>query len=184
MKDRFSIILVLLFALTLGLQPATAKKPLTTITFEDIPDYQVVDTLQVSGATIYSPLWGAYGAIVADINDHNLGSDGLLYANDKAIWGEAVPWGVTITFDSPTTVVKFGFAISRYWPDEPIFVDLYGPGQSGLRETRVLSLAEPIYNWRNTQFSYHGPAVEQVVIRFSDALLRADFVIDNLVFHN
>ncbi|MAU12130.1 MAG: hypothetical protein CL607_20075 [Anaerolineaceae bacterium] len=176
MKTKFSFLLVLLLMLVVGIQPAVAKKPLTTITFDELPEHVIMGSEYIKGATIeYLGVTGF--AIFGDGS-----APGLDYIQDKCLWG--YPKGeMMITFDKPTSVLEFGVAIATNdMLAHTVIIDLYKPGNGSLRDSVTLSTA-PKYAASETLFTYHGAAIERVVIRFTESEWDYGFMIDNIVFH-
>lgn len=171
MKTKFSFLLVLLLALVIGIQPAIAKKPLTTLTFDE-----PVVGVSFDNGTIVEP-WcsGPLNLCGPYVDGHALGGDGTL----------------TMTFDRPTTVIEFGIAVEldyvAWWDYQPwndvFIIDLYGPGQSGLRETIVLGASPASDFIMDGYFNYRGSAIETVVFHIAPHYQPTTWYIDNLVFH-
>ncbi|MAU12128.1 MAG: hypothetical protein CL607_20065 [Anaerolineaceae bacterium] len=171
MKIKFSFLLVLLLALSLGVQPAVAKKPLTTVTFDE-----PVVGVSFDNGSIYEP-WcsGPLNLCGPHVDGNALASTGTL----------------TLTFDKPTTVIEFGVAVeldyvvwSDYQPWDDVFiVEVYGPGQSGLRETIVFGVTPVSEFMMNGYFTYSGPAIKSIVIRLGEPYQPSGWYLDNLVFH-
>lgn len=180
MKNKFTIFLVLLLALTLGIQPTIAKKPLTTITFDEVPSQGFV-TLYVNGVTFEYDTLGAVAAV--DFGDICPGGqDGITYLQGKCLTGQTAGQ-LILTFDKPTTLIEFGFALATIEPvTDAVIVDLYSPGLGKLRET-IIASATPLPLTAEGLFSYSGPAVNRVVINFAEGPGFASFSLDNLVFH-
>lgn len=184
MKTKFSFLLVLLLTLVIGAQPAVAKKPLTTIAFDGAPEGGF-SHLDLDGVTFDYPNWGTYGAAINyEEPDWALTIDGLKYIDGWYLGAEVVPENLVITFDKPTTVVEFGFAIPMSSPTDSVLIDLYQPGHNKLRESVVFTMSPSTEIWREEQFIYRGPAINKVVISFPNLPLRYDFRLDNLTFQN
>jgi hypothetical protein len=180
MKKRYFVVSLLLtvalVVITAG--PVLAKKPLTTLTFDEL-DYQLVDGLNVNGVT--------FGFQSGDAWYHGptpLGT--LTYIQPPELEGSAMGT-LTLTFDQPTTVVKFGVALGGYIPiPDPLpagaTVDLYRPGKGRIRQNITLQTSHnPDYS--EGLFSYSGPAVKTVVITFDWQSGATRFMLDNLEFH-
>lgn len=170
MKTKFSFLLVLLLTLVIGAQPAVAKKPLTTISFDD-----PVVGVSFDNGSIVEP-WCSDPQLCGPYVDGNaLGGGGTL----------------TMTFDKPTTVIEFGVAVELdyvvwydYHPWNDVFIiDLYGPGQSGLRQTIVLGASPASDFVMDGYFSYRGSAVEKVVFHIAPQYQPTTWYLDNLVLH-
>lgn len=176
MKTKFSFLLVLLLTLVISTQPAVAKKPLTTITFDDVVNVPGVYTWDADGATL--EYVDGTGAHIGDLDV--LGP--FTYIQSMAFEGES-DGDLVISFDRPTTVVGFGVAISENDAiTDAIRVDLYGPGNSGLRETHFVSLSV-LSRWSEGTFYYDGPAVTRIVIHVDDTYWFTGLWVDNIVFH-
>lgn len=183
MKNKFTIFLVLLLALTLGIQPTIAKKPLTTITFDGYTLWQPVNRLTRDGVTYKFTVHGnesdaaQFGVVPS--------SSTLTQVQGHVLEGPSIG-ELTLEFDKPTTIIEFGVALYRRFPiNNALTIDLYRPGHNELRETISVSTS-PDPDFSEGYFSYHGPAVKKIVINFIEipGIYYYYFNIDNLVFHN
>ena len=174
MKKRYFVVslllTVVLVIMTAG--PVLAKKPLTTLTFDDPPPMQPANGLNVNGVT--------FGFQSGDAWYHGVGPV-TTYIQTPNLEGDAAGT-LTLTFDQPTTVVEFGVAL---WTSATLpagaTVNLYRPGKGWLRQTIALATsADPMFT--EGRFIYSGPAVKTVVITF-DSQNAPRFMLDNLVFH-
>ncbi|MAU12129.1 MAG: hypothetical protein CL607_20070 [Anaerolineaceae bacterium] len=175
MKTKFSFLLVLLLMLVVGIQPAVAKKPLTTITFDEVTKINR-DTWVADGITFEY----AEGSLFTVCT----GIEGGTYTEGAVLCGES-DGILTVTFDKPTTVVEFGVALTEDYPlSDAIIVDLYGPGNSGLRETIYVPTVPAVSYWSEGHLVYQGPAVDKIVFHIDPDLWFTGWWIDNVVFHD
>lgn len=173
MKTKFSFLIVLLLTLVIGIQPAIAKKPLTIYPFDEATFLGIDDE-------------GVGTWITDDLMFEYHGSGGCLTCSGEILNMETDPDAeLTITFEKPTTVVEFEVAISAHYPvADGIFVDVYGPGQSGLRESFVVPvLTLNDFGYHEGYFAYDGAAVKKVVLHFLQGQPWYGFTVDNLVYH-
>ena len=175
---RAAIIVTLaVTALVLAAGPVLAAKPLTVLTFDEIP-FQPVDGLNHNGVSFGFQIGGV---LSTDAYYHSGGPGQTTYVQDPSLEGNAAGT-LTLTFDQPTTVIEFGVVLSTFMPlPAGVTVDLYRPGKGMLRETVPLATS-PMPFWTEGLFSYTGPAVKTVVVTF-DSVNAGRFALDNLTFH-
>jgi hypothetical protein len=177
---RFVLIVSLLVLLPFAFSaPAVAAKPVTTLTFDEVP-FQPVNGLSVSGVTFGFQIGGIPSS---DANYNAFGPGATTFVQDPSLEGNAA--GVlTLTFDQPTTVLEFGLARSCICTLTPgVSVELFKPGAAG-RSRQVISLTtSPLVSFSEAMFSYSGPAIQTAVISFPSAGLALRFAFDNLTFH-
>lgn len=179
MKKRYFVVSLLLAVVlvvtTAG--PVLANKPLTTLTFDELP-YQQVDGLNYNGVTFGFQINGVPSN---DAWYHGVAPPGLTYVMPPNLEGNAMGT-LTLTFDQPTTVVEFGVALNTgaTLPAGAV-VDLYRPGKGWIRQTIPLQTS-PIPTFSEGLFTYSGPAVKTVVVNF-DQINASRFILDNLKFH-
>ena len=177
---RFVFVLSLLVLLPFAFSaPALAAKPVTTLTFEEVP-FQPVNGLSVSGVTFGFQIAGVPSA---DAFYGGFGPGSTTYVQDPSLEGNSA--GVlTLTFDQPTTVLEFGIARSCFCTLTPgVSVELFKPGAAG-RSREVISITtSPIVSFSEALFSYSGPAIQTAVISFPSPELAIRFALDNLKFH-
>jgi len=131
-----------------------------TITFDELP-FQPVDGLTFNGVTFGFTV-GAQPS--TDANFNSFGPGQITYVQDPSLEGNAA--GVlTLTFASPTPLLKFGVAIDCVCTLSPGFnVHLFGAGNSDLGTTAVNT--QPLISFSEGQFSHTGTAVTKAVITF------------------
>ncbi len=155
---------------------ARAARPLTTLTFTELP-FQPVDGLSVEGVT-----FGFQIASVAstDANYNSGGPGSTTYVHDPSLEGNAA--GVlTLTFARPTNVLSFGLARSCMCSLQPgVSVELFAPSGKSLGVRNVDT--EPLVSFSEGQFTYSGHMVRKVVISFPDAGAASRFALDNLTY--
>jgi len=179
MKKRIFVASLLIVAVLIGMTggPVFAKKPLTILTFDEIP-YQSVDGLNFNGVTFGFQIGGVPSL---DAYYHEGGPGQITYVQDPSLQGNTAGT-LTLTFDQPTTVVEFGVALNT---DASLpagaTVDLHRPGAGLLRQSIALATS-PNPTFTEGLFSYSGPAVKTVVITF-DSASAGHFALDNLKFH-
>jgi hypothetical protein len=179
MKKSVFMVSLLIAIMLIGViaGPVFAEKPLTTLTFDEIP-FQPVDGLSFNGVHFGFQIGGASST---DANYNSAGPGQITYVNDPSLEGDAAGT-LTLTFDQPTTVVEFGVALSTLQSlPAGVTVDLHRPGRGLLRQTISLSTS-PNPSFTEGLFSYTGPAVKTVVITF-DSASASRFALDNLDFH-
>ena len=179
MKKRyFEVSLLLAVVLVvMAAGPVLANKPLTTLTFDELP-FQPVDGLYFNGVT--------FGFQINDVNSddawYHLDGPDTTYVQAPSLEGDA-EGTLTLTFDQPTTVVEFGVALSTgVTLQAGATVDLYRPGKGWLRQNITLATS-PNPAFSEGLFSYSGPAVKTVVITFDWQSDDTRFMLDNLKFH-
>lgn len=177
---RFALLLVLLVLLPFAFAtPALAAKPVTTLTFDELP-FQPVDGLSFSGVTFGFQIGGVPST---DANYGAFGPGSTTFVQDPSLEGNSA--GVlTLTFDQPTTVLEFGLARSCICTLTPgVSVELFKPGAPG-RPRQVITLTtSPVVSFSEALFSYSGPAIQTAVITFPSSGLAIRFALDNLKFH-
>jgi hypothetical protein len=177
---RFVLILSLLVLLPFAFSaPALAAKPVTTLTFDELP-FQPVDGLSISGVTFGFQLGGVPST---DANYGAFGPGSTTYVQDPSLEGNSA--GVlTMTFDQPTTVLEFGIARSCGCTLTPgVSVELLQPGAAGRSRGVNTLTTSPIISFSEALFSYSGPAVQTAVITFPSSGVAPRFALDNLKFH-
>ena len=184
MKKRCFVVSLLLTVVLVVMSagPVLAKKPLTTLAFDELP-FQPVDGLYFNGVTFGFQIGGFSSN---DAWYHAGGPGQITYVQDPSLEGNAMGT-LTLTFDQPTTVVEFGVALGYIPIPDPLpagaTVDLYRPGKGWLRQIIPLTTSPTIAFWTEGLFSYSGPAVKTVVITFDRQSGATRFMLDNLKFH-
>jgi hypothetical protein len=177
---RFVVLLSLLVLLPFAFSaPVQAAKPVTTLTFDELP-FQPVDGLSFGGVTFGFQIGGVPST---DANYASAGPGSITFIDDPSLEGNAE--GVlTLTFDKPTTVLEFGVARSCTCVLSPgVAVELFKPGAAGHSRGVMTVTTTPIISFSEALFSYSGPAIKTAVLTFPSAGLATRFVIDNLKFH-
>lgn len=173
MKNKFTIFLVLLLALSVGIQSAVAEKPLTTITFDEVPE-QRITSIYINGVTFELPYYGPCGAQIVNADNQ---ADGIFLVDMRGNSFQAESlYDLMMTFDKPTTVLGLDFATAVNYP---VFVDLYRPGIGSLRDTQLINVEEAYYY--EGHFAYRGPAIQKAVINFPNQW-PTEFWVDTVVF--
>lgn len=176
---RFVLLLSLLVLLPFAFSaPALAAKPVTTLTFTELP-VQPVDGVSVSGVTFGFEIGGVSSA---DANYGGFGPGSITFVQDPSLEGNS--GGVlTLTFDRPTTVLEFGIARSCICTLTPgVSVELFKPGAAD-RSRGVMSMTtRPVAIFSEAHFSYSGPAIQTAVITFPSPEVAPRFALDNLTF--
>jgi hypothetical protein len=157
--------------------PALAAKPLTTLTFDELP-FQPVDGLSFNGVTFGFQIGGIPSA---DAVYNGFGPGVTTYVQDPSLEGSATG-ALTLQFDHPTTILRFGIARNCLCTLTPgVSVQLVSPG--GHHSQALISLpTASLGTYSETLFSYAGPAVQTAVITFPSANDAGRFALDNLTF--
>ena len=177
---RFVLLLSLLVLLPFAFSaPALAAKPVTTLTFDELPS-QPVDGLSFSGVTFGFQIGGVPSA---DAYYGGSGPGSIAFVQDPSLEGNS--GGVlTLTFDQPTTVLEFGIARSCSCTLTPgISVELFKPGAAGRSRSLITATTSPVVSFSEALFSYSGPAIQTALVTFPSAGLATRFALDNLKFH-
>lgn len=177
---RFVLLLSLLLLLPFAFSaPALAAKPITTLTFDELP-FQPVDGLSFSGVTFGFQLGGAPST---DANYGAFGPGFITFVQDPSLEGN--PAGVlTLTFAQPTTVLEFGIARNCLCTLTPgVSVEVFKPGVAGRSRRVVTQTTSPVVLYSEALFGYSGPAIQTAVITFPSPGLAGRFALDNLKFH-
>jgi hypothetical protein len=176
---RFILLLSLLVLLLSAFSaPALAAKPVTTLTFGELP-FQPVDGLSISGVTFGFEIGGVPSA---DAHYGAFGPGSTTFVQDPSLEGNS--GGVlTLTFDQPTTVLEFGIARSCICTLTPgLSVELFKPGAAGHSRGVITLTTTPVVSFSEALFSYSGPAIQTAVITFP-SITASRFALDNLQFH-
>lgn len=177
---RFLLVISLLVLLPLAFSAsAQAAKPVTTLTFDELP-LQPVNGLSVSGVTFGFEIGGVPST---DARYHAFGPGSTSFVQDPSLEGNAA--GVlTLSFDQPTTVLEFGIARNCFCTLTPgVSVELFKPGAAGRSRGVLAMTTSPVVSFSEALFSYSGPAIQTAVIRFPSSGLAGRFALDNLKFH-
>lgn len=168
-----SLLALMLFAFS---APALAEKPLTTLTFDELPS-QPVDGLSVNGVTFDFDLG-------ADARYGSSGPGSILYVQDPSLEGNSYG-ALTLTFDQPTTVLEFGIARSCFGCTlaPGVAVELFKPGGHDRSDRIITMTTSPHGSFSQALFSYSGPAIQKAVVRFPSPEQAFRFALDNLRFH-
>lgn len=172
-----SLLALMLFAFS---SPALAEKPLTTLTFGELPS-QPVNGLSFNGVTFGFQIGGVPST------DARYGSGGpgsTLYVQDPSLEGNAFGT-LTLTFDQPTTVLEFGIARSCFGCTlvPGVAVELFKPGAPDRSYGVTTMTTSPHGSFSEALFSYSGPAIQKAVITFPSPGAASRFAFDNLRFH-
>ena len=156
---------------------AIAARPLTTLTFDELP-VQPVDGLSIGGVTFGFRIGGIPSG---DAVYNGFGPGVTTYVEDPSLEGSATGT-LTLQFDHPTTILRFGIARNCLCTLTPgVSVQLSSPGgqhSQGLISRPTTSLG----TFSETLFSYVGPAIQTAVITFPSANDAGRFALDNLTF--
>lgn len=176
---RFVLLLSLLVLVPFAFSaPALAAKPVTTLTFDEVP-FQPVDGLSIGGVTFGFQIGGTPST---DAFYGGFGPGNTTYVQDPSLEGNSA--GVlTLTFDQPTTVLEFGIARSCICTLTPgVSVELFKPGAAGNSREVITMTTSPLISFSEALFSYSGPAIQTAVISFPSSELAIRFALDNLTF--
>jgi hypothetical protein len=171
----------LLLVTTAGL--AGAAKPLVTLTFDELPT-QPVNGLSFRGITFGFEVAGT-GSTDARYNGG--GPSAATVAEVPCLEGNAAG-ELTLRFDKPTNILRFGVVLSREGTFTPGFsVELFSPGGRSRGITDVTTTPTPVsrFGWSEGTFDYQGAAVGTAVITFNlsfDPESGSRFALDNLTF--
>jgi hypothetical protein len=174
--------LVLLSLVAFGLASASpsasalAAKPLTTLTFDELP-FQPVNGLSFRGVTFGFEVGGVPST---DADYHSFGPGQITFVQDPSLEGDAR--GVlTLEFDKHTKVLEFGVALScfRCTLTPGFSVELFNPGGHSRGVSTMDTHA--LVSFTEAQFSCAGPPVGRAVSTFNSAAA-ARFALDNLTF--
>jgi hypothetical protein len=162
---------------------AAATKPLVTLTFDELPT-QPVNGLSFRGVTFGFEVAGA-GSTDARYNGG--GPSAATVAEVPCLEGNAAG-ELTLRFDKPTNILRFGVVLSREGTFTPGFsVELFSPGGRSRGITDVKTTPTPVsrFGWSEGKFDYQGAAVGTAVITFNssfDPEFGSRFALDNLTF--
>lgn len=154
-------------------------KPHTTLEdYSDAP-FGSVDGTIIDGVGYSFTIGGLPHSDAAVTND---GPGTITYIERPNIEGAA--FGVLkLVFEQPTTIVKFGLALSTGGHhQEAAEVSLFRPGAGHIRGTVLMSTSSDPH-FTEGLFEYRGPAVKTVEITFNAELNAQRFAFDNLEFH-
>jgi len=177
---RFVLLLSLLVLAPFAFSaPALAAKPVTTLTFDELP-FQPVDGLSTSGITFGFQIGGVPSS---DANYGAFGPGSITFVQDPSLEGNS-DGVLTLTFDQPTTALEFGLARSCTCTLTPgVSVELFKPGAADRSRSVVTLTTSPVVSFSEVLFSYSGPAIQTAVITFPSSGLAPRFALDNLKFH-
>jgi hypothetical protein len=167
-----SLLMVLGYAGT-----ADAARPLRTLTMDELAP-QPADDLVVAGGVRFD-----FKINGEDSFDATYGSGGpgsTVFVQDPSLEGNTA--GVLrVSFAQPTTVVRFGVALSASGPfEDAVTVQVYNPG-GHLKTTLTLDTASPPESFTEAGFVYQGGAISSIAVSFRSGV--ADrFAFDNLTF--
>lgn len=157
--------------------PAVAARPLTTLTFDELPS-QPVDGVSIGGVTFGFRIGGNPSD---DAFYNGLGPGVTTYVQDPSLEGSA-DGTLTLQFDHPTTILRFGIARNCFCTLTPgVSVQLFSPGghhSQGLISRPTASLG----TFSEALFSYVGAAIQTAVITFPSANEAFRFALDNLTY--
>lgn len=157
--------------------PAVAARPLTTLTFDELPS-QPVDGVSIGGVTFGFRIGGNPSD---DAFYNGLGPGVTTYVQDPSLEGSA-DGTLTLQFDHPTTILRFGIARNCFCTLTPgVSVQLFSPGghhSQGLISRPTASLG----TFSEALFSYVGAAIQTAVITFPSANDAFRFALDNLTY--
>ena len=176
---RFVPLLSLLILLPFAFSaPALAAKPVTTLTFTELP-VQPVNGVSVGGVTFGFEVGG-----VSSTDAFMAGSDRGALPSCRIHRSRATPGVLTLTFDRPSTVLEFGIARSCICTLTPgVSVELFKPGATGRSRGIITQTTSPLVSFSEGLFSYSGPAIQTAVVTFPSAGIAPRFALDNLTFH-
>ena len=155
---------------------ALAARPVTTLTFGEL-QFQPVNGLSTAGITFGFTVGGSPST---DAN-YNAGGPGSgEFVQDPSLEGNSAGT-LSIAFDKPTTIINFGIARSCSCSlADGAIVDVFGPGGRSRGTFNVATSPAPFFSeW---EFTYHGPAVNRIVVTFGSPGVAARFALDNLTF--
>jgi hypothetical protein len=165
MKRLIAVLAILLAV------PACAWANLTTITFDELP-FQPVNGVSLEGVT-FADTGGA------DFDAANGGQ--LTFTQDPVLEGQTAGETLTLTFATPTPVLRFGVALSTQTAVDPaVTVVLSGPGGP----IGTFTASAEIHGtdaFSNGEFRYSGAPVTTASITFNSTAASA-FGFDNLTF--
>jgi hypothetical protein len=176
---------VLLASLIAGLvlafaAPAWPERPLTTLTFDDLAT-QSIDGLSYKGVTFAFDVGGGPST---DAFYGGLGPGSITWVQDPSLVG-ASSGTLTLVFDQPTTVLRFGIARNCVCTLAPgVAVELFRPGATESFSSTLTTTTSPLApdSFSEAQFNYSGPAVQKAVITLSSPETADRFALDNLTF--
>jgi len=149
---------------------------LTTLTMDELPPTPA-DGLTIGGVTFGYQVGGVNSA---DATFGGGGPGSITFVQDPSLEGGTA--GVlTVRFAKPTTVVRFGVALSTFGDLTPgVIIKLFNPGGQ-LRQTISLSTHSGV-SFTEALFNYSGAAVGKIELTFSSAASR--FAFDNLTYRS
>jgi hypothetical protein len=147
-----------------------------TLTFNELT-MQPVDGLNYNGITFGFKVSGHSST---DAVYNGIGPENLVYLDDPTLEGTTA--GIlTLDFDKPTDLLKFGVALNSYYTETPAYaVRLYDSSHT-LIDTFIESTS-PLVRWSEGQFIYNGAQISQAVIGFNEQAA-SRFALDNLTFN-
>ncbi len=178
MKKTVLVTALILVIALLGISAVSAdSRPLTTLTFDELP-FQPVDGLSFQGVNFSFEIGGVPSS---DAHYNSFGPGWVTHVQDPSLEGSAFGT-LSLEFDKPTTIIEFGVTQSCGGPSIPdaVTVTLHRLGKGFVRETVDLTL-DPLVSFVEGQYAYRGPAAKTMVVDFTDSCGR--FAFDNLVYH-
>jgi hypothetical protein len=167
--------LVAIFMLV-GLMSTGIVNAAVTLTFDELPT-QAVNGLSYNGITFGFKV-GGYSSTDAVYN--GIGPENLVYLDDPTLEGTTA--GIlTLDFDKPTDLLKFGVALNSYYTETPAYlVKLYDSSSTLIGS--FLENTSPLFRWSEGQFIYSGAEISRVIISFNQEAA-SRFALDNLTYN-
>jgi hypothetical protein len=179
MKVRFVIgaLVVALTPVFAVAPPASAATVSKTLTFDEIPATPA-DGLHTAGIKFGFTIAGAHS------NSATYGGTGpgiTKYVSDPSLTGPATGQ-LTLTFDRPTKLIRFGVALDTPATLSPGFtVKLFDRNAASLGTFKVDTSPNAGAGFSEAQFTKKGLAIKKAVVTFARA--RTDsFAFDNLTY--
>jgi hypothetical protein len=153
---------------------SSAAPPTTTLTFNELSP-QPVNGLHFGGVRF---AFDVAGSPSTDATYGGFGPGSITYVQDPSLEGNSAG-RLTLRFDTPTTVLKFGLALNTFGSLNPgARVELFNPGGHS-RGTIPLD-TQSLISFTEGLFAYTGGAIGSAVITFNPSAGR--FALDNLTF--
>jgi hypothetical protein len=138
---------------------------------------QAVNGLSYNGVTFGFKVSGHSST---DAVYNGIGPENLVYLDDPTLEGTTA--GIlTLDFNKPTDLLKFGVALNSYYTETPAYlVKLYDSSCTLIGS--FLENTSPLFRWSEDQFIYSGAEISRAIISFNQEAANR-FALDNLTYN-